>query len=55
LDNARNAFVTGNTDSADFPKVNPFQPEKGGIGPDAFVTKVNRFGRERAEAKPLPP
>ncbi len=33
-------YVTGNTDSSDFPTVNPYQPFYGGGLYDAFVTKL---------------
>jgi hypothetical protein len=42
-DAAGNAYVTGSTDSADFPTVSPLQPSLGG-GDDAFVTKLNAAG-----------
>src|SRR5262249_12907798 len=42
VDSAGNAYVTGSTQSSDFPTVSPFQPATGG-GSDAFVAKVN-FG-----------
>jgi hypothetical protein len=42
VDGAGNAYVAGNTDSADFPTANPFQASfKGGYFGDAFVTKLN--------------
>ena len=37
------AYVTGFTDSADFPTVNPIQPGVSAFG-SAFVTKLNRAG-----------
>lgn len=40
VDSAGNAYVTGLTDSTDFPTKNPLQPANGG-GSDAFVTKIN--------------
>lgn len=43
LDSAGDAFVTGDTDSDDFPTVNAFQLTSGGAG-DAFVTKFNAAG-----------
>jgi hypothetical protein len=43
VDNAGNAYVTGDTDSPDFPTVNALQPAIGGSS-DAFVAKVNPSG-----------
>ena len=43
VDSAGNAYVTGRTDSPNFPTVNPIQPTLGGIS-DAFVTKLNAAG-----------
>jgi Beta-propeller repeat len=43
VSSAGNAFVTGWTNSADFPTVNPLQPTYGG-GQDAFVAKFNATG-----------
>jgi CSLREA domain-containing protein len=43
LDAAGNAYVTGETDSTNFPVQNPFQPASGGSS-DAFVTKLNAAG-----------
>jgi len=45
VDSRGNAYVTGFTDSADFPTEDPFQPENAG-GEDAFVTKLSRDGEE---------
>src|SRR5262249_39076108 len=45
VDSAGNAYVTGSTQSSDFPTVAPFQPAAGG-GSDAFVAKVNFQGTE---------
>jgi Beta-propeller repeat len=42
-DSAGNAYVTGFTQSTDFPTMNPFQPANGG-DTDAFVTKINPTG-----------
>jgi hypothetical protein len=39
VDSAGNAYVTGFTQSSDFPTANPLQPANGGFG-DAFVTKL---------------
>ena len=43
VDDPGNAYVTGGTDSPDFPTVNAVQPAFGG-GADAFVAKLNRNG-----------
>lgn len=43
LDSLANAYITGETNSIDFPTVNALQPNKGG-GRDAFVAKVNAAG-----------
>jgi hypothetical protein len=43
IDATGNAYVTGATDSTDFPTVAPLQPSLGG-GDDAFVTKLNAAG-----------
>src|SRR5205823_3584290 len=43
VDGAGNAYITGLTDSTDFPTVNAFQPNNAGGG-DAFVTKFNPNG-----------
>ena len=45
LDNAGNAYLTGITQSPDFPTVNPFQPSFAG-GSDAFITKLSPDGSE---------
>lgn len=39
-DASDNAYVTGSTTSADFPTVNPSQPNFGGGSSDAFVVKI---------------
>jgi Bacterial Ig-like domain (group 3)/Beta-propeller repeat len=45
VDSAGNAYVTGETDSSDFPTMNPLQPANGGYATfDAFVTKFNPAG-----------
>ncbi len=46
VDGAGNAYVTGDTSSADFPTVAPFQASYAGSGGsyNAFVTKVNASG-----------
>jgi Beta-propeller repeat len=43
VDSAGNAYVTGGTESTDFPTVNPLQPTLDGYG-DAFVIKLNATG-----------
>jgi hypothetical protein len=43
VDTAGNAYVTGQTFSADFPTANPLQPSFGG-GNDVFVAKLNPSG-----------
>ncbi len=43
VDSAGNAYVTGDTTSADFPTANAFQSGFGGVQ-DAFVTKLNAAG-----------
>jgi hypothetical protein len=43
VDSAGNAYVTGRTESSDFPTSNPFQAARGGAG-DAFVAKLNAAG-----------
>jgi hypothetical protein len=43
VDAAGNAYVTGNTDSTDFPTAHLLQPARGG-GDDAFVAKLNAAG-----------
>jgi hypothetical protein len=45
VDSKGNAYVTGYTDSSDFPTEQPFQPANAG-GQDAFVTKLSRDGDE---------
>jgi hypothetical protein len=43
VDSSGNAYVTGGTESTDFPTMNPLQPASGG-GFDAFVAKLNPSG-----------
>ncbi len=43
VDTAGNAYVTGRTTSADFPTVNPLQPDLHGVR-DAFVAKLTPTG-----------
>jgi hypothetical protein len=42
VDGSGNAYVTGYTYSSNFPTLNPYQTDQGGI--DAFVTKLSSFG-----------
>ncbi len=46
VDSAGNAYVTGTTNSTNFPTANAFQPANGGtsVTQDAFVTKLNAAG-----------
>jgi hypothetical protein len=46
VDPAGNSYVTGTTDSTNFPTANAFQPANGGVSvtQDAFVTKLNAAG-----------
>jgi Bacterial Ig-like domain (group 3)/Beta-propeller repeat len=44
VDAAGNAYVTGFTESTDFPTENPLQPANGGGIADAFVAKLNAAG-----------
>jgi Bacterial Ig-like domain (group 3)/Beta-propeller repeat len=46
VDGAGNAYITGETTSANFPTMNPLQPANGGGtgGDDAFVAKINAAG-----------
>ncbi len=45
VDSSGNAYITGQTSSDDFPTKNPLQPTSaGGMGGDAFVTKLNTSG-----------
>ena len=39
-DRSGNAYVTGNTQSTDFPTRNPYQANSGGGNQDAFVAKI---------------
>ncbi|MEO7659077.1 MAG: carboxypeptidase regulatory-like domain-containing protein, partial [Pyrinomonadaceae bacterium] len=43
IDTAGNAYITGTTNSTNFPTANPFQATFGGTN-DAFVTKLNPTG-----------
>src|SRR5438876_10061274 len=44
VDSVGHAYVTGTTESIDFPTANPHQPIYGGGCCDAFVTKINAAG-----------
>ena len=46
VDSAENVYVTGRTESSDFPMVNAAQPSPGGsfLNQDGFVTKINSTG-----------
>jgi hypothetical protein len=44
VDSTGNAYVTGETDSTNFPTAMPLQPAFGGGGWDAFVTKLGANG-----------
>ncbi len=46
VDGSGDAFVTGSTDSTDFPVKNPFQPALSGSGQNAFVTEIAPGGGE---------
>ncbi|HEV8130970.1 MAG TPA: SBBP repeat-containing protein, partial [Acidobacteriota bacterium] len=44
VDSAGNVYITGQTDSANFPTMNPIQPALRG-GKDGFITKLDATGR----------
>jgi hypothetical protein len=44
IDAAGHAYVTGSTNSADFPVVNALQPTIGSVSNDAFVARLNEDG-----------
>ncbi|MBI5375843.1 MAG: SBBP repeat-containing protein [Candidatus Schekmanbacteria bacterium] len=44
VDNSGNAYVTGNTNSTNFPLSSPLQGSFGGGSYDAFLTKINSSG-----------
>src|SRR5256885_11090903 len=46
LDGSKNAYVTGQTSSSDFPTTNPTQTALGGAN-DGFVTEINSSGSQR--------
>ncbi len=41
VDQVGNVYVTGKTDSVDFPTANPYQPSYGGGTYDAFITEIS--------------
>ena len=43
VDASGGAYITGNTNSVNFPTVNAFQPAGGGIAADAFVSKIGEL------------
>jgi beta-propeller repeat-containing protein len=44
VDSSGNAYVTGSTNSTNFPTANPFQAANGSANGNAFVTKLNAAG-----------
>jgi hypothetical protein len=44
VDSAGNVYITGSTNSTNFPTVNPLQPTNAGGSNDAFVAKINPSG-----------
>jgi hypothetical protein len=44
IDSSGNAYVCGNTQSSNFPTLNPAQPALNGFSTDSFVTKLNASG-----------
>jgi hypothetical protein len=53
VDASGNAYVTGGTQSTDFPTVNPFQTASGGNG-DAFVAKLGPANASAVSLAPSP-
>ena len=49
---AGNAYVTGCTDSTDFPTTQPLQPRPGDGRDDAFVAKLNPTGSALSSTPP---
>ena len=47
VDGSGNAYVTGDTNSTNFPTANPLQARNGGASFNAFVTKINAAGSVR--------
>src|SRR5205823_12968071 len=46
LDSNGNAYIVGISYSKNFPTANAIQPANAGVGPDAFVTKLNATGND---------
>ena len=46
MDTGGNAYITGYTQSDDFPLVNAIQNTLGGFGQDGFVVKLNATGTD---------
>ena len=44
VDGSGNAYVTGQTNSSNFPTQNPYQDSLGSVYPDVFITKLNSNG-----------
>jgi hypothetical protein len=44
VDTLGNAYITGDTDSTDFPTTNPIQASLNGENADIFITKINSAG-----------
>jgi len=44
VDSSGNAYVTGSTESSNFPTVNALQPSLGGSNGNAFIAKINASG-----------
>ena len=53
VDASGNAYVTGTTDSANYPKVNPIQTTVDTTFGDVFVTKINAAGSALMYSTPL--
>jgi hypothetical protein len=48
IDGAANVYLTGDTNSLDFPAMGGFDTDRNGVAGDAFVTKVNAAGNSLA-------
>lgn len=46
VDNEGAVYITGSTESVDFPTMNPYQGNNAGRGADIFVTKINASGTD---------